>query len=229
MAAHILIVDDDESNLKLNRFLLEEEGFKVCHARNGSEALHQLKDQLVDLIVLDVMMPVMDGNETIKHIRALYDTPVIFLSAKSTTEDKIHGLKLGADDYLAKPYEPGELLARIHAILRRTSYVHSSEMESEIQLGNLCLNTLTNQFTNAAGDHHLLTPIECRLLHKLMSHPSRTLTHEQLIDSVWDWSHEGYANQLAVYIRRLRIKIEPEPSTPRYLLTDRGYGYRFEP
>ena len=229
MAAHILIVDDDKSNLKLNRFLLEEEGFEVSHAHNGSEALTLLGAHLVDLVVLDVMMPVMDGYETLRRLRALYDTPVLFLSAKSTTRDKIDGLGLGADDYLAKPYEPGELLARIRAILRRTSYFHQPDMESKLQVNSLTLNTVTNEFTDASGRSHLLTPIECRLLYKLMSHPSRTLTHEQLIDSIWDWTHEGYTNQLAVYVRRLRMKIEPDPSTPRYVLTDRGHGYRFEP
>ncbi|MGB0384617.1 MAG: response regulator transcription factor [Ardenticatenaceae bacterium] len=224
----ILIVDDDRPSVKMNSFLLREEGYDVLTAPNGLEALRALEKETIDLVILDVMMPVMDGHEALKKLREKYDLPVIFLSAKGETKDKVHGLEMGADDYLAKPFEPAELLARVKSVMRRSEIFSKADSKSHLQVGEIRLDPVSNRAYFKDGTFKELTPIEFRLLHALMRNAGRTLTHDVLLNSVWGYEYDGYSNQIAVYIRRLRSKIEPEPSNPRYLITVRGLGYKFE-
>lgn len=224
----VLIVDDDRPSVKMNSYLLREEGYDILTAPNGLEALHILEKETVDLVILDVMMPIMDGHETLAKVRQNYDLPVIFLSAKGETKDKVQGLEMGADDYLAKPFEPAELLARVKSVMRRSEIFSKADSNSHLQVGEIRLDPVSNRAYFKDGTFVDLTPIEFRLLHALMRNAGRTLTHDVLLNSVWGYEYDGYSNQIAVYIRRLRAKIEPEPSNPRYLITIRGLGYKFE-
>ncbi|MDQ4075821.1 MAG: response regulator transcription factor [Chloroflexota bacterium] len=224
----VLIVDDDLPSLKMNSFLLREEGYEVSTATNGAEALERLEDEVIDLIILDVMMPLMDGHETLRRVRQRYDVPVIYLSAKGETVDKVKGLEIGADDYLAKPFEPAELLARVKSVMRRADIFSKADSNVQLQVGEMRLDPVSNRVYFGDGTYEELTPIEFRLLHVLMRNAGRTLTHDVLLNSVWGYEYDGYSNQIAVYVRRLRAKIEPTPSDPRFLMTVRGLGYKFE-
>lgn len=224
----ILVVDDDPPSVKMTAFLLREEGYEVLAANNGHDALRLLEREKPDLVLLDVMMPGLDGFETIREIRARYAIPVIFLSAKGETADRVAGLEQGADDYLAKPFEPSELLARVRAVLRRTEAYALGDPSDRIEASGVRLDPLTNRAALPDGRIVELTPIETRLLHCVMRNAGRVLTHDQLLNSVWGTNYGGYPNQIAVYVRRLRTKIEPDPDHPQHLVTMRGVGYRFE-
>lgn len=224
----VLVVDDDKPSVKMTAFLLREEGYEVLTADNGREALRIVEEQPIDLVILDVMMPHMDGFEVCRRIRQLSDAAIIFLSAKGETGDRVHGLQLGADDYLPKPFEPAELLARVQAVLRRTKRNREIEANQRIALGGIELDPVANRLTRPDGKVVELTPIETRLLHALMRNAGRTLTHDMLLDAGWGENYIGSHNQVAVYMRRLRAKLEPDPNNPIYLQTVRGIGYRFE-
>ncbi len=224
----ILVVDDDPPSVKMIAFLLREEGYDVITASNGREALRLVEERAPDLIILDIMMPHIDGLEVCRRIRERSDVPIIFLSAKGETSDRVLGLDMGADDYLAKPFEPAELLARVRAVLRRTESAAAVGM-TKINVAGFQLDPTIGRLTLPSGKIVDLSPIESRMLYTLMRHAGRTLTHNQLFDHVWGYDHYGTTNELAVYMRRLRRKIEPNPDNPRYLLTERGVGYRFEP
>lgn len=224
----VLVVDDDRPSLKMTAFLLREEGYTVFTADNGQDALRLIEDKTPDLLVLDVMMPGMDGWEVTRHLRRTTNLPIIILSAKGETTDRVYGLDLGADDYLAKPFEPSELLARVRAVLRRAEAFTFGEPQNQLAVGGFRLDPVNNNVTLPSGRVVELTPIEFRLLHYLVRNNGRVLTHEQLLSTVWGYDYEGYSNQVAVYVRRLRTKIEPDPDNLHYLLTARGIGYRFE-
>ncbi len=224
----ILVVDDDPPSVKMISFLLREEGYEVVSADNGESALELIDREAPDLVILDVMMPHLDGFEVCRRIRQKQDVPVIFLSAKGETVDKVAGLELGADDYLAKPFEPAELLARVKAVTRRAAAVAGEESQTLLTVADLTVDPLTNQAIFADGSTVELTPIEFRLLHCLMRNAGRILSHDLLMSTVWGYNYEGYSNQIAVYIRRLRMKIEADPNQPKRLVTVRGLGYKFE-
>ena len=224
----ILVVDDDPPSVKMISFLLREEGYDVITATNGAEALRLVDERAPDLIILDIMMPHIDGLEVCRRIRERSDVPIIFLSAKGETADRVQGLDMGADDYLAKPFEPAELLARVRAVLRRTDAAASVGM-TKIRVADFQLDPTIGRVVLPSGKVVDLSPIESRMLYTLMRNAGRTLTHNQLFDHVWGYNHFGTPNELTVYMRRLRRKIEPDPNRPRYLLTERGVGYRFEP
>ncbi len=225
----ILVVDDDPPSVKMISFLLEEEGYDVITAANGVEAMRLLDERVPDLIILDIMMPHIDGLEVCRRIRERSDVPIIFLSAKGETSDRVQGLDMGADDYLAKPFEPAELLARVRAVLRRTEAGATRLGMTRLRIAGFELDPALGRVILPSGKRVDLSPIETRLLYTLMRHAGRTLTHDQLFNSVWGYDHFGTPNELAVYMRRLRRKIEPDPKQPRYLITERGVGYRFEP
>ena len=225
----ILVVDDDPPSVKMTAFLLREEGYEVLTASNGRDALLLMEREKPDLVLLDVMMPGLDGFETLREIRSRDAVPVIFLSAKGETADRVAGLERGADDYLAKPFEPSELLARVKAVLRRTEAYALGDPSDRIESAGIRLDPLTNRADLPGGGTVELTPIECRLLHCVMRNAGRVLTHDQLLNSVWGVNYGGYPNQIAVYVRRLRTKIEEDPDNPQHLVTVRGVGYRFEP
>ncbi len=208
-------------------FLLREEGYEVNSADNGLTALESIERETPDLVILDVMMPQMDGFEVCRRIRQKADVPIIFLSAKGDTADRVAGLELGADDYLAKPFEPSELLARVKAVMRRTEAFSQEDAQARLAVGSITLDPLSNRVMFGDGTVVMLTPIEFRLLHCLMRNAGRILSHELLMNAVWGYDYEGDSNQIAVYIRRLRMKIEKNPDDPRLLMTVRGLGYKF--
>jgi len=224
----ILVVDDEIGALTLIGIMLERGGFEVLKAKDAEQALSVLELETPDLIILDVMMPGMDGWEVTRHLRRSTTLPIIILSAKGETSDRVYGLDLGADDYLAKPFEPSELLARVRSVLRRAEAFTFGEPQSQLSVEGFRLDPVNNTVLLPGSRSVELTPIEFRLLHCLMRNNGRVLTHEQLLSTVWGYDYEGYSNQVAVYVRRLRSKLEPDPDHPRYILTARGLGYRFE-
>jgi len=224
----VLVVDDDAPSVKMISFLLREEGYEVVSTDNGSAALELVEREPPDLLILDVMMPHMDGFEVCRRIRQRMDVPIIFLSAKGETADKVSGLQLGADDYLAKPFEPAELLARVKAVLRRAEVFGGEDTQARLTVGEITLEPVSNRIIFADGRKAELTPIEFRLLYCLMRNAGRILSHDLLMNAVWGYDYEGYSNQIAVYMHRLRTKIEVDPDRPKYLTTVRGLGYRFE-
>lgn len=224
----VLVVDDDPPSVKMIAFLLREEGYTVETADNGRAALEIVEREPPDLLILDVMMPHVDGLEVTKRIRQRLDIPIIILSAKGETSDKVLGLELGADDYLAKPFEPSELLARVKAVLRRTEVFPVDDSHSKVAMGGLRLDPIANNVIFDDGRVVELTPIEFKLLHCLMRNAGRVMSHDMLLSTVWGYDYEGYSNQVAVYIRRLREKLEQDPTDPKILLTVRGSGYKFQ-
>ena len=225
----ILVVDDEENIVRLVRTYLEKDGFPVECAGDGEEALRKAASLNPALIVLDLMLPKVDGWEVCRRIRATSQVPIIVLTARTDDVDKIVGLELGADDYLPKPFEPMELLARVKAVLRRSeAYLLNGLAQERVTVGGITLDPLTLTAHFADGRSVPLTPTEFRLLHCLMRNAGQTLTHDTLMESVWGYDYEGDSNPLPVYIRRLRAKIEERPDQPRRLVTVRGLGYRFE-
>ncbi|MDI7277370.1 MAG: response regulator transcription factor [Anaerolineae bacterium] len=224
----ILVVDDDPPSVKMTAFLLREEGYEVITADNGQSALEAIQTRSPDLVILDVMLPHIDGLEVTRRIRQTMDVPIIMLSAKGETADKVTGLEVGADDYLAKPFEPSELLARVKAVLRRSEIFAYDDAQTRLAVGDLRLDPVGNRVIRSDGTEIELTPIEFRLLHVLMRNAGRVLSHDYLLANAWGYDYEGYSNQIAVYVRRLRTKIERDPARPEYLQTVRGVGYKFE-
>jgi len=225
----ILVVDDDPPSVKMTAFLLREEGYEVLTADNGRKALELVQSEAPDLVIMDVMMPHIDGLEVTRRIRQTMDVPIIILSAKGETADKVMGLEVGADDYLAKPFEPSELIARVKAVLRRAEVFSLGDAQSSLVVGDLRLDPVGYRVIRASDGREIeLTPIEFRLLHVLMRNAGRVLSHDYLLSNAWGYDYEGYSNQIAVYMRRLRTKIEKDPANPQYLLTVRGLGYKFE-
>lgn len=225
----ILVVDDDRPSLKLISFLLREEGYAVSTAQDGQTALTIIQQRPPDLVILDVMMPHIDGFEACRRIRKVAKIPVIFLSAKGQVDDRVMGLNIGADDYLVKPFEPAELLARVEAVLRRSGTFSDQQDAMPVRVGGLCLDPIRYEvFREEDGKEIELTPIEFRLLWCLMRNAGRVLSPSFLISRVWGYDYAGESNPVAVYIRRLRTKIERDSHNPEHLVTVRGYGYKFE-
>lgn len=222
----ILIVDDEPRIRDFVCMNLEIEHYGVIEASNGLEALEKLRDNLPDLIVMDVMMPEMDGFETLHHVREVSNVPVIMLTVRQNDQDKIHGLDLGADDYIAKPFNPQELLSRIRALLRR-SLMASPARKTEIVVDPDLKIDFTRREVIVRGEKVVLRPTEYRLLYHLVSNAGRLLTHETLLSKVWGREYRDEAHYLRLYITYLRQKIESDPAHPKYILTERGVGYRF--
>jgi DNA-binding response OmpR family regulator len=224
----ILVVDDDLTNTKLLKFLLTDEGYEVTALQSPTEALEVFNKDTFDLVLLDIMMPGMDGLELCRRIRTTSQAPIIFISALNEVKDKVKGLKEGADDYISKPFEPNEVLARVWTALRRSRQLANSE--SSLRTSDLVLDAINNVVTlNRTGKSVNLTPIESRLLRVLVSNPGRSLTRDTLVVKVWGYEYEGESNQLDVYIKRLRSKIEENAANPQLLLTIRGVGYKYQP
>ena len=223
----ILVVDDEPQIIKFITMNLEAEGFRVCSAHDGYEALEKVTRELPDLIILDVMMPDMDGFETLKRIRELSSVPVIFLSVKGQELDRVHGLDLGADDYMTKPLSPRELLSRIRAVLRRTE-VKSLTSASEIVIDEDLRINFDQRKVIVRGHEIQLRPTEHRLLYQLVSNAGKLLSHETLLSRVWGPEYRDEDHYVRLYITYLRQKIENDPKNPKYILSERGLGYRFK-
>jgi DNA-binding response OmpR family regulator len=223
----ILIVDDEPRIRDFVRMNLEMEHYRVLEASNGLEALEQLREFLPDLIVLDVMMPEMDGFETLKAIREVSTVPVIMLTVRQSEQDRIHGLDLGADDYLAKPFSPRELLSRIRALLRRSMMPAPARKTVIVVDPDLKIDFARHEVI-VRGKKVDLRPTEYRLLYHLVNNAGRLLTHETLLSKVWGREYRDESHYLRLYITYLRQKIEKDPAHPQYILTERGLGYRFK-
>jgi two-component system KDP operon response regulator KdpE len=206
---------------------LEARDFRVISASNGYQALDKVVREFPDLVILDVMMPDMDGFTTLKKIREVSRVPVIFLSVKGEELDRVHGLDLGADDYMTKPFSPVELVSRIKAVLRRTESNASAEKSEIIVDPDLQIN-FDQRKVIVRGNEVLLRPTEYRLLYQLATNPGKLLTHETLLTRVWGPEYRDDDQYVRLYIGYLRKKIEADPKNPEYILSERGLGYRFK-
>ncbi|MDY8048223.1 response regulator transcription factor [Paenibacillus polymyxa] len=225
----ILLVDDEPEIIKLMQIYLENEGYRLLMARDGLEALEQVSRESIDVMVLDVMMPHMDGVEACMKIRETEHFPIIMLSAKGQDMDKITGLSVGADDYVTKPFSPLELVARIKSQLRRVrKYTHSSPaLEHEMILDELTINSATHEIT-LAGESIKLTPREFAIVELLARNRGQVLSMEQIYEKVWKEQYLESNNTLMVHVRKIREKIETDPRKPKYLKTVWGIGYKME-
>ena len=225
---NVLVVDDEKSLRDFIRRNLEVRGYKVKTAGNGLEALAIFDNEYIDLVILDVMMPNMDGLETIKRIREKSTVPVIVLSALGEEQDKVRALNLGADDYLSKPFGVKELLARVQAVQRRMQWGQSINNEERLVYGEISMD-VDGHTVEINGKHVELTPTEFNLLMLLMRNAGKVLTHEMLLQNVWGREYGQEAEYLRVYIGRLRQKVEHDPANCEYIHTEHGVGYLFEP
>jgi len=224
MANTIMVVDDEKRLVSLLEAYLSQEGFHVIKASDGREALFMARQEKPDLIVLDIMMPEMDGYEFMRLHRKERNTPIILLTARVDKDDKVIGLELGADDYVTKPFRPRELLARIRAVLRR---VGETEPTAEV-LRSSDITLDRESHTVKVGDEYVdLTPSEFDLLATLISAPGRAFSRLDLLDRIQGTAYEGYKRTVDVHIKNLRAKIEADPRSPRYIETVYGVGYRF--
>jgi DNA-binding response OmpR family regulator len=224
---NILVADDDLPSVKLTSYLLEEAGYQVVKAFDGPGILQAFEQNNPDLVLLDVSMPKTDGFDICRQIRRTSDVPIIFLSGRSQLQDRVTGLQIGGDDYLVKPFEPSELLARVEAVLRRrNSDVLSTS--SRLSQGNITLDPVEHKVLFSDGRTMELTPLEFRLLYYMMKNTGRVLNSSQILSKVWGYDYEGESNLVAVYVRRLRTKIEPDADHPRHVITMRNLGYKFE-
>ncbi len=223
----ILVVDDEKSLREFMRRNLEVRGYTVYSAGNGLEALAVFSREFVDLVIMDVMMPHMDGLETIRRIRENSMVPIIVLSALGEEQDKIRALNLGADDYLTKPFGVGELLARVQAVRRRTLWVKPTLEQGRLVQGDISID-LDRHEVIIRGTSVELTPTEFNLLLFLMQNSGKVLKHQAILKHVWGPEYGQEAEYLRVYIGRLRQKLELDPAKPKMLRTERGIGYCFE-
>ncbi len=222
----ILVVDDEERMARFVRLNLEHDGFQVIEAYRGLQAIQSLRDRMPDLILLDVMMPDMDGFEVLETIREVSQVPVIMLTAKSEEDDRVHGLELGADDYVTKPFSPRELVSRVRAVLRRTESTANSE-EGVIEVDEHLKMDFRRREIRLDGELVKLRPTEYRLLYHLAQNAGWVLTYDQILSKVWGYEYRDEPHYVRLYVNYLRQKLEQDPSNPKYILTERGVGYRF--
>lgn len=222
----ILAVDDEQRMVRFIQLNLEQDGFQVITAYNGKEALEQVRTQLPDLILLDIMMPDINGFEVLRKIREVNNVPVIMLTAKGEEDDRIQGLELGADDYITKPFSPRELVSRIRAVLRRTKTFQDDQVDL-IKVDDRLVIDFSRREVWLDGEIVDLRPTEYRLLYHLVQNAGWVNTHEQLLSKVWGFEYQDEPHYVRLYVNYLRKKLEEDPSNPKYILTERGVGYRF--
>jgi two-component system KDP operon response regulator KdpE len=220
------VVDDEKPLREFVQRNLAARGYRVICAANGLEALAIFDSEAVDLIILDIMMPHLDGLETTRRIRAESRVPIIILTAMDDEADKVRAFDLGADDYLTKPFGVGELLGRIKAVMRRTRWSEPASSDERISRGDVS-EDLSRHEVLARGEAVALTPIEFDLLVYLMRHAGRVLSHQNILKNVWGQEYGHEVEYLRVYMGHLRQKLEADPLKPKYILTERGIGYRF--
>jgi DNA-binding response OmpR family regulator len=225
----ILVVDDDPRILRLLRVNLEKAGFVVSTASGGAAAIEQFDLEAPDAIVVDVTMPGMDGFTFTQRIREASNVPIIFLTALGEQSQKVHGLELGADDYVTKPFDPEELVARVRALLRRSNAAASGEAAGGhmVQAGDLVIDFLKHR-VEYNGEQVKLTPTEYKLLQQLAQQAGKVIPHADLLSKVWGPEYRDETGYLWVYIRSLRQKLEPDPSNPQFIMSEPGFGYRFQ-
>ncbi|MDD5468699.1 MAG: response regulator transcription factor [Anaerolineales bacterium] len=222
----ILVVDDEERMVRFIRLNLEHDGFQVLEAFRGMQAIDKLRSALPNLVLLDVMLPDLDGFEVLKLIRETSSVPVIMLTAKGEEEDRVRGLELGADDYITKPFSPRELVSRVRAVLRRTEMA-SGVTSGLIQVDERLKLDFDRREVLVEGKLVQLRPTEYRLLYHLVQNAGWVLSHDQLLTKVWGYEYRDEPHYVRLYINYLRQKLEKDPSNPKYILTERGVGYRF--
>jgi len=222
----ILVVDDEKRMVRFIQLNLEQDGFQVITAYNGNEALEQVRTQLPDMVLLDIMMPDIDGFEVLKKIREVSDVPVIMLTAKGEEDDRVKGLELGADDYIVKPFSPRELVSRIKAVLRRTKTFQKDQVDV-VEVDDRLKIDFSRREVWVEGEKVDLRPTEYRLLYHLVKNAGWVNTHEQLLTKVWGFEYRDEPHYVRLYVNYLRKKLEKDPSNPEYILTERGVGYRF--
>lgn len=222
----ILVVDDEERMVRFIRLNLEHDGFRVTEAFKGTEALNKLRSALPDLVLLDVMLPDIDGFEVLRMIREVSTVPVIMLTAKGEEDDRVRGLELGADDYVTKPFSPRELVSRVRAVLRRNETA-SGTTHGLIEVDDRLKLDFDRHEVWVDGKLINLRPTEYRLLYHLVQNAGWVISHDQLLANVWGYEYRDEPHYVRLYINYLRKKIEEDPSNPRYILTERGIGYRF--
>lgn len=229
MAKKVLVVDDEKLIVKGIRFSLEQDGMEVDCAYDGEEALEKVHKQEYDIVLLDLMLPKVDGLEVCQQIREFSDVPIIMLTAKSDDMDKIMGLEYGADDYITKPFNILELKARIKAILRRNNRRHRKEEEKDTRIHVRDLTMDTESRRVFLGDREVnLTAKEFDLLELILTNPGKVYSREQLLNLVWGFEYPGDVRTVDVHVRRLREKIETNPSDPHYVYTKWGVGYFYK-
>lgn len=223
----ILIADDDLLNVKLTSFVLEEAGYRVVRIYNGQDVLPAIVEHDPELILLDVSMPKSNGFDICRQIRNTSNVPIIFVSARTQLHDRVTGLQIGGDDYIVKPFEPAELIARIEAVLRRRT-LDTFAPSSRLTVGDVAIEPVSHEVS--AGDRKpvKLTPVEFRLLYYLMRNPGRVLSTSMILSKVWGTGYDHDSNLVPVYVRRLRAKIEANIERPRYIITVTSVGYKFE-
>ncbi|MCL5257336.1 MAG: response regulator transcription factor [Chloroflexi bacterium] len=226
MNERILVVDDEEHVAELLRMILEREQFEVVEASDGREALEKVRDELPDIVILDVMMPEMDGFETLREIRQSSTVPVIMLTVQAGDADRVRGLELGADDYVAKPFNHRELVGRVRAVLRRTRMI-PSVVRASVRIDDDLSIDFDRRQAVVRGVPVRLRPTEFKLLYHLVNNAGRLLSHESLLTKVWGREYRDDTQLLRLYITYLRQKIEADSANPKYILNERGLGYRF--
>ena len=229
MEKKVIVIDDDPAFLRWIDQILTQKGYEVLKANNGREGLRLLFTQRPDMVLLDVVMPGIDGWETCNRIRDISDIPIIMLTGKQTAEDDIvRGLDYGADDYIIKPVGDKELVARVRAVLRRTELPPPSDRKRITYSDGFLTVDVAERKVIVNGQRVKLTPREFRLFALLLENAGRILTHKQLLEKVWGWEYIDDLDYVRVYILHLRQKIEPEPALPRYIITEPGVGYYFQ-
>jgi DNA-binding response OmpR family regulator len=223
----ILLVDDEDSVQKLLAYPLEREGFRVLQARDGEEALDRFASEHVDLVVLDVMLPKLDGLEVCKRLRAQSEVPIIMLTARDDELDKVLGLELGADDYITKPFSIREFRSRVRALLRRASAPRRAATDGEVILAGALTIDLARRTVDVRGTAAELTYVEFELLRTLAANPGRVYSRRMLLEALWGGADYREPRTIDVHVRHLREKLERDPADPEYILTVRGVGYRF--
>lgn len=222
----ILVVDDEQRMVRFIRLNLEHDGFRVIEAYNGMQAIQSIRDSLPDLVLLDVMLPDLDGFEVLTLVREISTLPVIMLTAKGEEDDRVKGLELGADDYITKPFSPRELVSRVKAVIRRTEVLTSSTKDEFIVDDRLKIDFGRREVW--VDDELIkLRPTEYRLLYHLVKNAGWVMTYDQILSKVWGYEYRDEPHYVRLYINYLRQKIEKDPSNPKYILTERGVGYRF--
>ncbi len=222
----VLVVDDEQRIVNFTRMNLELEGCRVLSASNGREALERARDDFPDIVLLDIMMPGMDGFEVLRRLREWSTVPVIVLTAKDDEEDRIRGLELGADDYIGKPFSHRELVSRIRAVLRR-HLLQPPLQQTQLRIDERLTLDFGKREVLVNGEPVALRPTEYRLLYHLVQNAGWVMPHDVLLAKVWGPEYRDESHYLRLYITYLRQKIEPDPAHPRYILTERGVGYRF--
>ena len=222
----ILVVDDEERMARFIRLNLEHDGFQVIEAYRGMQAVQLIRDRMPDVVILDVMMPDLDGFEVLQLIRETSQVPVIMLTARGEEDDRVRGLELGADDYVTKPFSPRELVSRVRAVIRRTEQ-GATTGEGIIEVDEHLKLDFSRREIWLDGELVKLRPTEYRLLYHLVQNAGWVLTYDQILSKVWGYEYRDEPHYVRLYVNYLRHKLEKDPANPVYILTERGVGYRF--